>query len=46
MAGGAVVALRNGEVPVNGVGVLGQVVGLDDEEIAPASHEFFRRQAG
>ena len=45
-AGGAVIALRAGQLPVGGVGVLGQVVGADDQKIAPVGHEFLRGQAG
>ena len=46
MAGGAVVPLGNGEVPVHRVGVLGQVVGLDDKEVTAVGRKLLRRQAG
>ena len=46
MAGRAVVALGNGDIPIHRVGVLGQIVCLNEEEIAPMLHEFLCRQAG
>ena len=45
-AGWAVVTLDHGNFAVDSVGVLGQVVGSDDEELAPVCHEIFCRQAG
>ena len=45
-AGRAVVVLRRSQLPVHRVGILGQVVGADDEEAAAMGHKFFRRQAG
>ena len=46
LAGRTVVVLGASKLPVCRVGILGQVVGADDEKAAAMGHKFFRRQAG